>query len=144
MSIGLKGRKDTFWVLWVFQVATAQLVKNLPSMQETPVWSLGWEDPLEDRLPTPVFLGFPGGSAGNVHGVAKSQRDWVTFSLTGQFEAHFRFPQKWSLRPRCHYRKLLGSVLSWQRLSRRKKEAGLGRQRSWAVMQLQQGPQAAP
>ena len=34
-------------------------------MQETPVQFLGWEDPLEkDRLPIPVFLGFPAGSAG--------------------------------------------------------------------------------
>ena len=35
-------------------------------MQETPGWFLGQEDPLEKRyrLPTPVFLGFPGGSAG--------------------------------------------------------------------------------
>ena len=34
----------------------AQLVKNLPAMQETWVQSLGWEDPLErERLPTPVF-----------------------------------------------------------------------------------------
>ena len=34
-------------------------------MHETLVRFLGWEDPLEkDRLPTPVFLGFPGGSAG--------------------------------------------------------------------------------
>ena len=32
-------------------------------MQETPVQFLGREEPLErDRLPTPVFLGFPGGS----------------------------------------------------------------------------------
>ena len=30
---------------WVSLVS--QLVKNLPSMQETPVRSLGWEDPLE-------------------------------------------------------------------------------------------------
>ena len=36
----------------------AQLVKNSPAMQETPVWFLGWEDP------TPVFLGFPGDSDG--------------------------------------------------------------------------------
>ena len=37
----------------------AQVVKNLPEMQETPVRFLGREDPLErDRLPTPVFLGF--------------------------------------------------------------------------------------
>ena len=43
----------------------AQLVKNLPAMQETPVQFLGrkisWR---RDRLPTPVFLGFPCGSAG--------------------------------------------------------------------------------
>ena len=43
----------------------AQLVKNLSTMQETPVRFLGGEDPLEkDRLPTPVFSGFPCGSAG--------------------------------------------------------------------------------
>ena len=34
----------------------AQLVKNLPAMRETWVWSLGWEDPRRrKRLPTPVF-----------------------------------------------------------------------------------------
>ena len=34
----------------------AQLVKNPPAMQETWVWSLVWEDPLEkERLPTPTF-----------------------------------------------------------------------------------------
>ena len=32
-------------------------------MQETPVRYLGQEDPLEG-IPTPVFLGFPGGSDG--------------------------------------------------------------------------------
>ena len=43
----------------------AQLVKNLPVMQETPVRFLDQEDLLSrDRLPTPVFLGFPCGSAG--------------------------------------------------------------------------------
>ena len=30
----------------------AQLVKNLPAMQETPVQSLGWEDPLEKEMAT--------------------------------------------------------------------------------------------
>ena len=35
----------------------AQMVKNLPAMQETPVWSLGQEDPLEkDMAIHPVFL----------------------------------------------------------------------------------------
>ena len=31
----------------------AQLVKNPPAMQETSVWSLGWEDPLEKGKVTP-------------------------------------------------------------------------------------------
>ena len=41
----------------------AQLVKNLPAMQETPVQFLGQENPTRRRLPAPVFLDFPGGSA---------------------------------------------------------------------------------
>ena len=41
------------------------MVKNLPAMQETLVRFLGHEVPWRtDRLPMPVFLGFPGGSAG--------------------------------------------------------------------------------
>ena len=48
----------------------AQLVKNLPTVLETPIWvwvgktwvgKFPWR---RDRLPTPVFLGFPGGSVG--------------------------------------------------------------------------------
>ena len=30
----------------------AQMVKNLPAMMETPVRSLGWEDPLEKGMAT--------------------------------------------------------------------------------------------
>ena len=30
----------------------AELVKNLPAVQETWVWSLSWEDPLEEGKPT--------------------------------------------------------------------------------------------
>ena len=43
----------------------AQLVKNSPTMQET--WFNSWvrrSHRRRDRLPTQVFLGFPGGSAG--------------------------------------------------------------------------------
>ena len=29
-----------------------QMVKNLPAMQETWVQTLGWEDPLEERMAT--------------------------------------------------------------------------------------------
>ena len=57
----------------------AQMVKNLPAVQETWVQSLGQEDPLrKEWQPTPLFL--PGESRGQrslvgytVHGVAKSQ-----------------------------------------------------------------------
>ena len=57
----------------------AQVVRNLPALQETWVQSLGWEDPLEEGMqPTPVFL--PGEFHGQrslvgytVHGIAKSQ-----------------------------------------------------------------------
>ena len=50
----------------------AQLVKNLPAMQETWVRSLGWEDTLEKgKAPTPVF--WPRA----FHGIAKS---WTRLS----------------------------------------------------------------
>ena len=54
----------------------AQLVKNSPAMQETQVQFLGQEDLLErDKLPTPVFLGFPCGSAGKEY--AAMWQTWV-------------------------------------------------------------------
>ena len=57
----------------------AQMVKNLPSMQETQVQSLGREEPLEkERLPTPIF--WPGG----FHG----QRSLVGYSPWGCKESY--------------------------------------------------------
>ena len=52
------------------------MVKNPPTVQETWVQSLGWEDPLgRAQQPTPVF--WPGESPwawwATVHGFAKSQ-----------------------------------------------------------------------
>ena len=56
----------------------AQMVKYLPAMLETCILSLGWEDPLEKGMATPVVL--CGESHGQrnlvdytVHGIAKSQ-----------------------------------------------------------------------
>ena len=47
----------------------AQLIKNLPAMQETLVRFLCRKIPWRrDGLPTPVFLGFPGGSDGKESG----------------------------------------------------------------------------
>ena len=42
--------QDWFPLRWASMVA--QLVKNLPAMQETPVQFLGWEDPLEKGIVT--------------------------------------------------------------------------------------------
>ena len=64
-------------------------------MQETPVRFLGWEDPLErDRLPTPVFLGFPCDSdgkestcnvedLGSIPGLERSRR-WISWVGKGK------------------------------------------------------------
>ena len=37
---------------YIWASFVAQLVKNLPAVQETPVQSLGWEDPLEKAKAT--------------------------------------------------------------------------------------------
>ena len=55
----------------------AQMVKNLPAMQETRVWSLGQEDPLGKEMAThPIFL------PGEFH----EQRSLVGHSLWGHKE----------------------------------------------------------
>ena len=54
----------------------AQLVKNPPTMQET--WVLVGKIPWRrDRLPTPVFLGFPCGSAGKESACSAGNLDSV-------------------------------------------------------------------
>ena len=45
MSVKSSSFIDPFIIIWASLVA--QLVKNLPAVQETWVRSLGWEDPLE-------------------------------------------------------------------------------------------------
>ena len=49
------------------------MVKNLSAMKETPVQSVGWEDPLEKETATPVFL------PGEFHG----QRSLTGYSSWG-------------------------------------------------------------
>ena len=41
-----------FWGGGVWTSLVAQMVKHLPTMQETQSWSLGWEDPLENDMAT--------------------------------------------------------------------------------------------
>ena len=66
----------------------AQLLKNPPTMQETSVWSLGWENPWRrEWLPTPVFwLEYHG-----LHVDYRVGHDWVTFTLTSGNYGSFLF-----------------------------------------------------
>ena len=60
----------------------AQLVKNPPAMQETWVWSLGWEDPLEKETDPLQYFGLENSMDYIVHGVTRVGHDWATFTFT--------------------------------------------------------------
>ena len=81
----------TVWVLGLLEHATspvAQMVKNLPAMQETWVRSLGWEDTLEKEMATySKILALripwteePHGSQSR--GSQRVRHDWATNSFT--------------------------------------------------------------
>ena len=56
----------------------AQLVKNLPAVQETPVQFLVGKIPWRrNRLLTPVFLSFPCSSAGKESACNVGDLDWI-------------------------------------------------------------------
>ena len=71
-----------------------QMVKNLRAMQETWVWTLGWEDPLKEGMATHSSILAQrihmAGWQTTVHGVAKSH-NWVTkhSTVTGLSQYHF-------------------------------------------------------
>ena len=46
------GERIGYTLHYSWDSLVAQLVENLPAMWETWVWSLGWEDPLEERKAT--------------------------------------------------------------------------------------------
>ena len=61
---------------WVSLVA--QLLKNLPAMQETWVRTLGWEDPLEKGMATrSSVLADAGNWRATISGITKSQA-WLS------------------------------------------------------------------
>ena len=61
----------------------AQLVKNLPTLWEVWVWSLGWEEPLEKGKATLHFYGLENSMDCIVHGVTKSR------TRLSDFQFHF-------------------------------------------------------
>ena len=63
----------------------AQLVKNLPEMWETWVWSLGWEDPLEKGNGYPLYYSGLENSVPwtTVHGILQARiLEWVAFPFS--------------------------------------------------------------
>ena len=77
-------------LIFIWASLVAQVIKNLPAVQETWVRSLGQEDPLERRAwqPTPVFLPgefHRGAWRVAVHGVAKSQTQLSNTLLVCKF-----------------------------------------------------------
>ena len=79
------GRSAGEWIGYPIQCSwaslAAQLVKNPPAMQETWVWSLGWEDPLEKGKATHSSI-----LAWRIPGTVESMgsqrvgHDWATFT----------------------------------------------------------------
>ena len=65
----------------------AQMVKNLPAVQQTPVWSLGWENTLEKGMATHPMGEFRGRGAwrSTVHRVMGSWTWWATNTSTFHF-----------------------------------------------------------
>ena len=63
-----------YWLQYSWTSLVAQLAKNLPAMQETWVWPLGWEDPLGKGNGYPLqYTGLENSMDYIVHGVTKSQ-----------------------------------------------------------------------
>ena len=51
-AISLNYNYNPMWQVCFDRVMVAQMVKHLPAVRETQVWSLGWEDPLEKEMAT--------------------------------------------------------------------------------------------
>ena len=81
---GISGRKEYLLSSSHHRFPDSSAVKNPPAMQET--WFNFWVQEIpwrRDRLPTPVFLGFPGGSDGKESSC--SVRDLSSIPGLGRF-----------------------------------------------------------
>ena len=87
--------------MWL-QPNFAQMVKNLPAMRETWVWSLGWEDPLEENMAThSSILAWRismdrGAWWTTVYRVAKSQTRLSNWTELNWQSIDFSRPEYWS------------------------------------------------
>ena len=101
---GTKRKKTLYYFLigiFYSHKLVAWMVKNLPAMQETRVWSLGWENPLGKGMATALQCSClenstdSGAWRATVHGVTKSQTQ-----LSEQQFYFFFFMKLWIYRRR--------------------------------------------
>ena len=104
LSLGLEdllGLEDPLQYSWTFLVAP--MVKNSRAMQETWVWSLGWEDPVEEGMAIQIScLENPmdrGVWWATVHRIAKSQT-WLKW-LSTRYKQFYTIPLPGSLFSFC-------------------------------------------
>ena len=98
---------------WEVTSLRAQLVKNPPAMQESPVWCLGREDPLEKgEANLSSMLGFPCGAAGKKlgkHSICFWHNSWGESQSKRNRDKGLKektlggvwIPDSLSARPRC-------------------------------------------
>ena len=70
--------------LFVRASLVAQMIKNLPAVQETQVWSLGLEDPLEKGMATHSSIlawSIPWTKEPTVHGSQRAGLNWATNTI---------------------------------------------------------------
>ena len=90
------------------------MVKNTPVMQETTVQSLGWvgrSPRRRDSLPTPVFLGFPGGS--DVKYLATIWETWARFLYWKDPQGGHDNPLNYSCLENPHGERRLADYSPW-------------------------------
>ena len=87
--------EEKYLYVYTWASLVAQLVKNLPAMQETPVLSLGWEDPREKEMVThsSILVWRIPRTEVTVHGVRKSWTQLTEsesdYRVTNTFTLHF-------------------------------------------------------
>ena len=98
-----RSQVQTAWVcipvLLLMASLVAQMVKNLPAMQETQIWSLGREDTLEQEMATPSsrlawripWMEEPSGLHEPMHGVAWATNTTLSLKSCGTFEKSHNF-----------------------------------------------------
>ena len=100
-----------------------QMVKHLPAMWETRVWSLGWEDPLEKEMATHCstpawkipWMEEPGGLQSM--GSQRVGHDWVislSFFLSFLWDKVRK--KNWNHRRESWWKAFLLTVIDWSRL----------------------------